>query len=147
VRFFGLEKNGPFTIRGHAVDFAVVARGHKEIAFAVERQRPNVFCFGVVEDLEFAVRRDFVDFAIGGRAHKDAVLVIDRDGMNLDRLEFREGLFLSAGRNAKQLGAGSATGIEIALGIARQRPQIGGGRIVKLFKPRGEREAPVAAQR
>ena len=145
--FFALEEHGPFAIRGYAVNFALVTRGDKEIAFAIEGQRPNVFCLRVVEDLGLAVRRDFVDFTIGGRAHKDTVFVIDRDGMNLDRLKFCECLLLPAGRNAKQLGARSAAGIEIALGIARQRPQIRGGRIVNLFKPWRQREAPVAAQR
>ena len=145
--FFALEEHGPFAIRGYAVNFALVTRGDKEIAFAIEGQRPNVFCLRVVEDLGLAVRRDFVDFTIGGRAHEDSVLVVDRNGMNLDRLKFRECLFLSTGRDAKQPCARSAAGIEIALGIACQRPQIRGRGIVNLFKPRRQRKAPVAAQR
>ena len=100
-----------------------------------------------------------VMFAVAPESHfvrrgasKDAVAtarpdIVDRNGMNLDRLKFRECLFLSTGRDAKQPCARSAAGIEIALGIACQRPQIRGRGIVNLFKPRRQRKAPVAAQR
>ena len=54
---------------------------------------------------------------------------------------------LPLGGMRKSFGAGSAGGVEIAVRILRESPQIGGGGIVDFRRARSERQPAVAADR
>ena len=77
MRFVALEKNRVLALGGNPKDFAMVARGHVQIAGIIENQIPYVLRTRIKEDRsrEFAGRFVFVrlNFRLGGRrvAHRN----------------------------------------------------------------------------
>ena len=128
------------------MDLALVAGGYQQVALAVEGQRPDVLGLRIVKDFRLAGWRYFVYFAVGGRGDEYLILAIDGDGVDFERVEFGQGLLFAGGRNAVELGARAAACVQIAGGVLRQRPEIGGGGIEDFAELRGEGEQAVAAQ-
>ncbi len=141
-----LEEDGSLALGGYAVDLAGIACPHKEVASGVEGQRPDVLGLGVVENVCLAIVGNSIDLAIGRGSRVHAIIFVNRYGVDFDRLKLREGFLFSARRDAVQFGSWPASRIEAALGIARQRPEIGGRRVVQLFEARSQRQPPVAAK-
>ncbi len=85
------------------------------------------FAVGVVEHLRLAVAGNAIDLAVrrGGRRRRGPG--VNGDGVDLQAVEFGNGAALAARRDAEELGARPAAGVEVALGILRQRPQVGRG--------------------
>ena len=65
----------------------------------------------------------------------------------LERVQLGDGLALAVRRDAKELGARSAAGVEIAFRILRQRPEVRGRGVEELARRRRQRQQAVAAHR
>src|SRR6266705_3425804 len=118
------------------MNFPLIAGRHKEVACRIERHGPDIFGLGVVEHFRFGVASDAIDLAIGRSGSVDAIAGINRNGMDLKRSELRDQLALTIRttalqRDAVEFGA-RAAGVEVALRILRQRPEIGASAIESL---------------
>ena len=129
VGLVGLEEDRAFAIGRHFVNLALAvgqsAGGHQQIALAIEGQRPDVFCLGIVEDFRFAGASHAIDLAVGRGSEVDAVLGIDGDGVDFEGVDFGHHFAGAAGWNPVQLGARAAGGVEVALGILSESPEVG----------------------
>ncbi len=112
------------------MNLALISGGDKKIALAVEGHRPNVFLMRIEENLVLAVRPDLVHFPVWIRGGVDLVARIHRQGVNFQAVELGEGAALSGSVDREQLrrsAAGAAArGVQIALGIGRDGPQVRG---------------------
>ena len=143
----GVEEDRAFAVRRDAVDFTRVAGGHIEVAHAIKRERPDVLGLGIEEDFGLGFARDAVDLAVGRGGRVYAVLGVDGDGLHGETFQFRRQLAFAIGRDAVELGVGAAADVKHALGIARQRPQVGERRVEHFAQFRRQGNQAVAAQR
>ena len=142
-----LKKTAPLP-SGATVDLALIAGRDEQVACGIAHHRPDVLLFGVVEDFAScrSHRRDRSCRRAPSRHRRDPSNRSRWRGFRARRTR-RSSRALPFGANAEELGAGTAAGIEVAVRIARQRPEIGGRRVEDLACLRREREASVAAQR
>ncbi len=103
MRLFGLEKDGPFAVARHAMNLALVARGDKEIALAVERHAPDIFLARIVEQPRLAVRRNFVNLSVGVGGGVNVIVRIHDDRVDLETFQFGKGTALARGIQYKEL--------------------------------------------
>ena len=123
VRLLGPVEHAAFTVRRDAVNLALVAGGDEEIALMVEHHGPDVFRLGLVEDGRLAIAVDAIDAPVGRSRGVYAVARIHGQRVNLQRVQVRYELAFAVGPDAVELRA-RAAGPQVALRIARQRPQV-----------------------
>ena len=137
-----------FAVRRHAMDLALIPGRDEQIAGRVEGHGPDVFGFGIVEDFRLAVARDAVDLAIGRRGGVDAIAGYPWRSRGFRARRDRPALCPCRRFGMRySFGAGAAAGIQVALGILRQRPRGRTTRCRIVRAKRRQREPSVAAQR
>src|SRR5580698_11001789 len=104
----------------------------------------------IVEQFGLAVGADLVNLAvgIGGRVH--LVLRVEHNRVDFETIQLRKGTALSSAVDDEDPGcsaAGAAArGVKVALGVGRQRPEIGRGGIEDLGEFWSQKDAAVGAQ-
>ena len=80
----GAVERGALAVGGDLVDDALVAGGGKQVAGAIDRERPDVLVVGIEEGARRAVGGDVVDAAVGRGADVEPAVRRRRDGMDFE---------------------------------------------------------------
>ena len=123
-----------------------VAGGDKERAIRGKSKIPNVFGLGIEEDRLFARRRDTVNLAVGRSSDIECAFSVEGDSLRnqIGGLENGRGLAAVA-IEAKNFRGRAACGVERALGVDSQGPEIRGISVGNQREPWRELESAVAA--
>ncbi len=86
------------------MNFALIAGGDKQIAFARERHGPDVFLVRIVEQLGLAVGADLVNLAVWIGGGVQVLFAVEREGVDFQAIQFGEGAAFAAAINGENLG-------------------------------------------
>src|SRR5882762_3339156 len=127
MRFVAAIEQFALTIRRDSEDLPLIAGRDEQSAVRAKSEIPNVFRFWIKEDGFFAGCGDAIDLAVRRRGHIKRAFGVEGNCLRdeIGRLENGGGLARSAAFKAEDLCRRTAGGVERALRIDAQRPEIG----------------------
>ena len=144
--FIDYDNDGyPDILLVNGEDFPGVTGGHEERTVGPKREVPNVLGFGIKEDRLLSGGSDFVDFAIRCSGHVQVVALIEDQRLRGHILGFENGCGIAGVIELHDLGIRATRGVEIAMRIEPQRPEVGQRGVGEGREFRGQNQPPITA--